>query len=176
MHLLDHSDVPPPRVCCEICGSTFKSERNRIRHVRRHQETGVPCPHCQKISPNRNALKSHIVSVHSKPMLQCHLCDKKFKRTLALTVSIGFGSMFDGFFFIAESYFFFLIFRRNMWPHTPGKTCTIAPIAHKSSNTIPVCICIIEAFIQSNGMPIVRRKKDDRRKPRNFGIPNPSPI
>lgn len=159
-HLLDHADVPQPRVTCEICGNSFKSEQNRIRHVKRHQEKGVPCPHCHKISPNRNALKSHIVSVHSKPMLECHLCEKKFKRTLALTVSIGFGSKCVDF-----CYNFLCIYiHRNTWQRTPEKIYIVARIVRRGSNTIPVCIYITEASIQLNGMPIAKRNHTDKRE------------
>lgn len=87
VHLMEHSGVERPRAFCDICGNSFKSEETRDRHVKVHQEQSVKCPHCDKISPNKNALKSHIVSVHSKPTLECHFCVKKFKNRLALKVS-----------------------------------------------------------------------------------------
>lgn len=88
-HLDEHSGIEMPRVSCDKCGDSFKHMRNLKRHMKKHNEAGkiFQCPHCAKLSPSRAALSVHIASVHSKPMLECHLCDKKFKRTLALTVS-----------------------------------------------------------------------------------------
>lgn len=164
-HLLEHNDAPQPRVTCEICGNTFKSEQNRLKHVKRHQETGVACPRCGKMSPNRNALKTHIAYVHSaKKTLQCHFCDKKFKRRIALTVSaLDTGDRPSS---RCASFISRLVHsHRNMWQRTPEKICTVASTARRDLNIIPACICIIGVFIQSNGRSIAKQRK-----------PNPSLI
>lgn len=86
-HLLEHSDVERPRIICQICGKSFKDARIMRKHVERtHESHQLQCPHCPKISPNRNALSRHIRSVHIYTVHKCHLCAKEFKRAVALTV------------------------------------------------------------------------------------------
>lgn len=86
-HLLEHSDVKRPRIICQVCGKSFKDARIMRKHVERtHESHQLQCPHCPKISPNRNALSRHIQSVHIYTVHKCHLCVKEFKRAVALTV------------------------------------------------------------------------------------------
>lgn len=86
-HLLEHSDVKRARIICQVCGKSFKDARIKQKHVERtHESHQLLCPHCPKISPNRNALSRHIQSVHIYTVHKCHLCDKEFKRAVALTV------------------------------------------------------------------------------------------
>lgn len=87
-HLLEHSDTKQPRAICPICGSTFKDKRGLSKHMNNHQDEGhlFTCPQCPKISPNRQALRRHIRSMHEYTIHKCHMCSKEFKRAEALKV------------------------------------------------------------------------------------------
>lgn len=86
-HLLEHSDNKRPRIVCKLCGKTFKDANILQKHMyRTHESQQFQCPHCPKMSPNRNALARHISSMHNCTVHKCHLCNKEFKRAVALTV------------------------------------------------------------------------------------------
>lgn len=55
-----------------------------------HTSEPRKCPHCDKISPTRNALTTHIRGVHTERTHKCHLCEKSFKAATALKVSLPF--------------------------------------------------------------------------------------
>lgn len=90
LHMMDHNDIQQPRVDCQLCGNSFKNERSLRKHMYKHRDEGqtFQCPQCPKISHNRNALARHIRSVHNYTVHKCHLCDREFKRAVALTVGI----------------------------------------------------------------------------------------
>ena len=51
-----------------------------------HQQVPQICVYCNKVSPNKDALRSHIKYVHLiDRMFKCHLCEKAFKRAIELT-------------------------------------------------------------------------------------------
>lgn len=54
------------------------------RHTKRHSESNVKCPLCQKVSPNRAAMRSHM-RMH-KHTHKCSICEKSFARALGLKV------------------------------------------------------------------------------------------
>lgn len=89
MHLKNHSEVKEPRVTCRICGRSYKNVRGLNSHIATHNQGNqiFQCPHCPRISPNRNALAKHIGSIHNFKIHKCHLCDREFKRALVLKVS-----------------------------------------------------------------------------------------
>ena len=47
------------------------------------------CPHCDKVSVNKYALKCHIRNVHNNRPFRCHLCEKAFKRPITLKEHIA---------------------------------------------------------------------------------------
>lgn len=58
-------------------------------HLDKHVASPQQCPHCDKISPNPEALKGHIKRVHlMKKIFKCDLCNKSFKLALALKVRL----------------------------------------------------------------------------------------
>ncbi|XP_031627601.1 zinc finger imprinted 3-like [Contarinia nasturtii] len=73
---------------CGICGKEFKTKTQLDNHVEKHNNDNVDpqkpkskfqCNQCDKISPNSNALYSHIRQVHCESKYKCHLCTKSFK-------------------------------------------------------------------------------------------------
>lgn len=88
LHLQNHSDVKTP-IFCDSCGKSFKNERGMLRHkewVHHNQSQPFQCPKCPRISPNRNALSRHISTMHNSKVYKCQMCDREFKRTVALKV------------------------------------------------------------------------------------------
>lgn len=92
---------------CEICGKTLRSERTleihhevvhtepvlqecklcgkKVRwmtsHLACHKNDPMLCPTCGASCKNKTLLRSHIRAVHKiQATLECHYCDKKFKR------------------------------------------------------------------------------------------------
>lgn len=77
----------------------FKTKTQLDNHVEKHHvakpvdETAEPkpkgkyqCDQCDKISPNSNALYTHIRQVHRESIHKCHLCNKSFKLEDSLRV------------------------------------------------------------------------------------------
>ncbi|XP_031640229.1 zinc finger protein 652-B-like [Contarinia nasturtii] len=72
---------------CEICAEEFKSKPELDNHVELHLNGIIDhrprlkfqCNQCNKISPNGNALQTHIRQVHCESKYKCHLCSKSFK-------------------------------------------------------------------------------------------------
>lgn len=57
-------------------------------HMRYHTDTSTyPCPKCGKMYPNKQALGSHMRTVHVDRKFSCSLCDKAFKTPKPLRVS-----------------------------------------------------------------------------------------
>lgn len=91
-HVREHYNGSGPRIKCPMpnCDSWLKDEDNLKVHLRRHNtdNESYKCPLCDKICPNRRALSSHKVYVHSKAEFKCEHCDKSFKRAINLRVII----------------------------------------------------------------------------------------
>lgn len=72
----------------------FKTKTQLDNHVEKHNNDNDPqkpkskfqCNQCDKISPNSNALYSHIRQVHCESKYKCHLCTKSFKLEDSLKV------------------------------------------------------------------------------------------
>lgn len=86
-HLLSHQQIEETKVQCSYCGEWLKNRGSLSKHVKRHTDTPQKCKFCDKVKPNRSALTHHVRLVHRKAAYPCTLCDKTFKRPLALTVS-----------------------------------------------------------------------------------------
>ncbi|KAM7345523.1 transcription factor grauzone-like [Cochliomyia hominivorax] len=87
-HVKEHYNGSGPRIKCPLpnCDSWLKDEDSLKVHLRRHNTDNetYKCPLCDKICPNRRALSSHKVYVHSKAAFKCDHCDKTFKRAITL--------------------------------------------------------------------------------------------
>lgn len=75
------------RVQCTMCEKWVSSKEELKRHMKRHTDQPMKCPYCDKMSPNRLALNCHVKGVHEyQAIFKCNLCDKTFKRAVALKV------------------------------------------------------------------------------------------
>lgn len=84
-HLKEHSDVPGPRINCQICGFSLKNEISLRAHMTSHAGTTFPCPECEKILTNRVALANHI-KIHGSKLHKCEVCGHEFTRAESLRV------------------------------------------------------------------------------------------
>lgn len=76
-----------PLYQCDICKKWLTTLKIMREHLDKHMASPQQCPHCDKISPNPEALKGHIKRVHlMKKIFKCDLCNKSFKIALALKV------------------------------------------------------------------------------------------
>ena len=86
-HMKVHQSQIKP-VKCELCEFRTTKDIFLKRHMVKHEVKEVPlhiCPHCQKILANRDSLKSHIRSMHTKEgELKCPQCDYTTCRTAHL--------------------------------------------------------------------------------------------
>lgn len=80
--------APVTKVKCPECSSILKHERALKRHLRNMHQSKGPwiCKQCNKETPTIEALRSHERYSHSDAIKlhKCHLCDKKFKKLMAL--------------------------------------------------------------------------------------------
>lgn len=81
------NSVRRTQVQCELCHSWLSNRYALKAHMLRHTSEPKKCPQCDKISPNANALSSHIREVHAERIHKCHLCEKAFKAAVALKVT-----------------------------------------------------------------------------------------
>lgn len=89
-HLAAHTDTEATRVQCNYCRAWLKNRSSLNKHIKTHTDQPQKCEICNKMKPNRAALNHHKRTVHSAPIHQCNICDKTFKRSLALTVCTNF--------------------------------------------------------------------------------------
>jgi uncharacterized Zn-finger protein len=81
---LDDKKLKPPAhsgKVCDICGITFKENRNLIKHIQEVHEKieNFSCEFCSKTFIRKNALVTHIKSVHDNIRnFGCQYCEKKF--------------------------------------------------------------------------------------------------
>lgn len=81
----EHSDGD--KLQCNICKKWLSNQGILRAHMERHFSGPQHCPHCDRISPNKDALKQHIKFMHQmKRSLLCHLCGKAFKESASLKV------------------------------------------------------------------------------------------
>lgn len=84
MHVKSHSEKAP-KFQCSLCNQKYTTQAGVRRHMIRHQNETVPCPHCDKLSPNKLALKAHIQFSHKLTRSHlCQICDRGFKRLISL--------------------------------------------------------------------------------------------
>lgn len=156
-HRLTHTDTEQTRIPCNICGALLKNAFSLERHLKRHTDGPQTCKYCNKVKPNRSALASHMLNVHSKPIHQCTLCDKSFKKTLSLTVH--FSQVFAKKYFFKWVYliyfFVFILFHfalsRSIWLHIQVKIYTHVLTVHKCFVLIRTCTNIESNHTPSNG-------------------------
>lgn len=100
---------------CNICQKRFKSKGTLHSHKYTHSSGPQKCDQCDKISPNMNALKTHVRSVHCESNYKCHICEKTFKLHTALRdhISMHMGTKNYKCSFCDETF----IWRMNMYAH-----------------------------------------------------------
>lgn len=87
-HQKTHEDRKLSQVQCDICKNWLKNRYILTTHKKLHNQTPKKCPHCNKIKPNEQALKSHISTVHATPKHKCTICSKSFTRPKSLKVCV----------------------------------------------------------------------------------------
>lgn len=85
-HMAIHLDRKLTEVQCDICGKYVKNQYILRTHKLIHNQSPKKCPHCDKIKPNEQALKSHISTAHSEKKHKCTVCEKSFTRPKPLKV------------------------------------------------------------------------------------------
>ena len=92
---IDESKLPKPVAenkkipgyhYCEKCGSKFKEERHRKKHVEQlcpylTEIEKIKCPfdNCDKLFKNEKSFKDHLSAKHgSNPRFECHKCGMTF--------------------------------------------------------------------------------------------------
>lgn len=90
--MLEHEGKPIPTFRCDACGLHLASRQGLGRHRReKHPKGGhkdYVCDICRKVSPNMRALKKHISDTHPTNILKCTICDRGFKKPIALKVNM----------------------------------------------------------------------------------------
>lgn len=82
----DVNKVQKTRLSCEICHGTFKSNKNRKKHMDTvHNVTLVKCELCGKNMKSSN-LKAHMRLLHNDNKIVCEICRKVFKTKKYLQV------------------------------------------------------------------------------------------
>lgn len=79
---------------CNICQKRFKSKGTLHSHKYTHSSGPQKCTQCDKISPNINALRTHVRSVHCDSIYKCHICEKSFKLQTLLRVTFWTNRVF----------------------------------------------------------------------------------
>lgn len=87
LHFMVEHTNSVQKVQCELCGIWLKHEEMLRQHKMRHRETVQTCPICGRQSKNRKSLASHLKRVHTEALFKCNVCEKSFKRQLALKVT-----------------------------------------------------------------------------------------
>lgn len=91
LHREKHESKQLTAINCEICGLRLTDRRGLRRHKNSQHPVGgkkeYNCNLCSKVSPNQEALKTHIRLTHGTNFNhKCTMCDKAFKRPYALRV------------------------------------------------------------------------------------------
>lgn len=149
-HCLTHTNQP--RMQCTICDKWLKSKDSLRSHLRRHNDTQHTCKHCNKMTPNRQALANHILYVHSEKKHKCTLCSKAFKVALGLKVQLPspINRIEESELIVGMFYF------RNTWLRIPVKVSTPVHIALEHSTPMGICISTGRMYIPRNGAAIER--------------------
>lgn len=79
---------------CPICQNWLLGKRALTRHMQLHSEVGQPhiCNICNQNYLHSRALARHKRFVHVEQKYECEFCGKRFKRPLALKVSLCWGN------------------------------------------------------------------------------------
>ena len=93
LHREKHESKQSTAINCDICGLRLTDRRGLRRHKNSQHPVGGKkeyyCHLCPKVSPNQEALKTHIRLTHGTNFNhKCTICDKAFKRPYALRVRI----------------------------------------------------------------------------------------
>lgn len=109
-----HQNVKLPEAQCQICGRWLKDERSLYKHMYKHRDESsgrtFVCNICGADKPTKQTLNSHIRYHHPAKMHKCTLCEKEFKRMLALEVKYKYYPAYSAttninvFFFFIFSY------------------------------------------------------------------------
>lgn len=88
MHQVQHLDVPPERLKCEVCGGMYKNKESLRYHMLLHKRVNERyyCDVCNKEFKSKKRLGAHKKYVHApeNQLYQCSMCDKAFKRPIVL--------------------------------------------------------------------------------------------
>ncbi|TMW41495.1 hypothetical protein DOY81_013427 [Sarcophaga bullata] len=89
LHREKHENKQSIAINCDICGLRLTDRRGLRRHKNSQHPVGgkkeYHCHLCLKVSPNQEALKTHIRLTHGTNFNhKCTMCDKAFKRPYAL--------------------------------------------------------------------------------------------
>lgn len=70
---------PAEKRTCDICFKVFKYRPSMLKHRRKHDNLGKPCPYCDQIFPNSIKLYKHMEENHEhEKNIVCQECGKKF--------------------------------------------------------------------------------------------------
>lgn len=92
-HSFIHADKNKIKVKCEICGKWSKHQNAYRNHRKRHNETPLKCPHCEKVVYFASELRLHISQFHSLRQHQCTICNKSFTRPIRLKVCLFYNKI-----------------------------------------------------------------------------------
>lgn len=77
------------RLQCNVCQKWLSNCYSLKAHLKLHSSEPLECPYCNQYKPNKATLRKHIKLVHNMDnSLLCRFCDKAFKTSMALSVSI----------------------------------------------------------------------------------------
>lgn len=86
MHQVEHMEVPPERIKCEVCGGRYKNKDSLKYHMMMHKRAHERfyCDVCNREFTSKKRMSAHKKYVHSADKFQCTLCDKTFRRPIYL--------------------------------------------------------------------------------------------
>ncbi|KAM3967704.1 LOW QUALITY PROTEIN: uncharacterized protein ACR2FA_011260 [Aphomia sociella] len=86
-HLKQHKTIG----LCQLCGRSFRSEKNLNAHITAHLSTNknYTCKVCGRSYSTMSNLRTHSVTHSNERPYKCHLCKKSFKRNQDLKFHIN---------------------------------------------------------------------------------------
>lgn len=153
-HQRVHSGETKQKVQCSQCAAWLADERSLRKHQDRHDQVQVACKLCNKMTPNRYALSSHMRYVHSSHSFACQMCGKTFRRAIGLRVRAG-QSNCESAGVPQQLNRTILIHTRNTLPRTPASICTRARTVRARLSPIRTCSRTARKPITPSGIAIV---------------------
>lgn len=91
IHVREHKTTIDSKVRCDKCERWCKNVQSLKKHLQKHEEIklNLHCEICGKQAPSKTALRVHKFNLHGagrERKFLCCICDKSFKRNLALKV------------------------------------------------------------------------------------------